>query len=130
MVKKAMNKESLLENKFDIIADIVVGRLGYMEATVDPDSLDDNGWWILGHTYLFLYNSVKGGYIPKGYTPEAHSEMHELLIKTSGPAAQTYKAYRERSDELDEEEEGFFTLLFAWLYLYKEYLAEQKKRMN
>jgi hypothetical protein len=52
--------------------------------------------------------------------------MDEMVKQIATEIAYTYIDYSERIDELDEEEQGFFTLMFGFLYLFRLYMTESR----
>ena len=111
--------------------EIVEGRLVSISDTLDPDDYADAGIWVIGHSYMFLYDMLRNDTI----ITETHGDymaMIDMCVNVAGPAAITYKEYRSREDALNEEEQGLYALLFSFLYLYHEFVGRDdfKKKLN
>ena len=113
----------------DKVLNIVEGRLIQIEQVMDPSDYDDGGWWVIGHCYMFLYHLLLEDDVITD-TGKDFNHMVELVVRTAGLAAITYREYSNRIDTLDPDEEGFFALIGAFLHLYKAYVDQRKSKLN
>lgn len=48
-----------INERLKYIADIVEARLlDIQRSDLDEEDYDNEGWWVIGNSYLFLYNKV------------------------------------------------------------------------
>jgi hypothetical protein len=109
-------------DKLTRIAEIIEGKLLAITQNYDEKSYDNDGWWIIGNAYLYLFNQVKYNEC----IVDDKDSMDEMVKQIATEIAYTYRDYSERIDELDEEEQGFFTLMFGFLYLFRLYMTESR----
>jgi hypothetical protein len=99
------------------ITEIVESRLLTITQNYAQPDIDDDGWWVIGNSYLYLYNYV----VNHKFIVDDVESMNQMLVQVAASIAATYREYSDRISSLDEDEQGMYALMFGFLWLYREY---------